>query len=500
MNKYRLSVLLIALLLNPSALKAQFTPTFVFQPGTPILSNQVNANFALLADALNRKGGTITGNIGVNADITIDGADISDFLLSSGHVRANTAGTAASPSFASSGDTGTGVYFPTAGQLGLTLSGVERLRLDASGLWVYGNNLVNATGKIPGFLATYFTSLDGSAITNIPEAAILDGALLSRVGSNETITGGWVFNPGTITTDIKPISVTPTWNNVAVTFTALDVNVTNTASAAGSLLFEARLGASSKFSIDPNGKAKMVTFQMTTGAVNGHVLTSDASGNASWVALPAGTAGVPAGMVAMFEAACPSGWTARSGAGQPYQNKFARGGATYVEAGGGADTHTHTIDPAATSTSSDGAHTHTFDPVAADTSLAGSHSHAPATALATTSSAGAHTHTVDPAAVTSTGPNSTVAITAGASAVASGTHTHDFDVGSTTSSSDGSHTHTVIWPNTDTASGHVHSFDLASTGSSSAGAHTHSVDVASFTSASASNVPAYVQVVFCRKD
>jgi len=46
--------------------------------------------------------------------------------------------------------------------------------------------------------------------------------------------------------------------------------------------------------------------------------------------------GVPSGMVAMFNSACPSGWTYLSG----LEGKFPRGGATYG-ATGGSNAHTH---------------------------------------------------------------------------------------------------------------------------------------------------------------
>lgn len=60
-------------------------PTFV--AGTTIDPDQVNSNFATLAtQALNRTGGTITGNVSVDNNITVDGADISDYLDGSGNL------------------------------------------------------------------------------------------------------------------------------------------------------------------------------------------------------------------------------------------------------------------------------------------------------------------------------------------------------------------------------------------------------------------------------
>jgi hypothetical protein len=494
MKKLSLIIALIFVLAVPAA--AQVSVPYTFSSGNTILASEVNANFSTLAaSALNRTGGTITGTIAVDTNITIDGVDISDFLLSTGHVRANTNGTAGSPAFAPSTDTDTGLFF-AAGAISASLDGTERLKLDANGLTVFGTNIINSSGKVPGFTSAYFTSLDGSAITNVAETSITDGAILARLAASETITGAWTF-----TATNTALSLTPTWNNGATTFRALDINVTNTASASASKLLDARVGGSSLFSVDASGKVSTTTFQMTSGATNGHVLTSDGSGNASWVALPGGTSGVPSGMVAMFETSCPAGWTSRSGAGQPYQSKFPRGGATYSEAGGGSDTHVHAIDPVSTASSTDGSHTHSFDPAAASTNTTGAHTHNPEVPSSSTSTDGAHTHSVSFGTVSSGGPSATTAVAAGGLGFTSTQdHTHNFTINGTTTSSDGSHSHTITWPATTSQGDHSHTFDLASTGSSSGGSHSHTTDIASFNSGSGSNVPAYIQVVFCRKN
>lgn len=48
-------------------------------------------------------------------------------------------------------------------------------------------------------------------------------------------------------------ALTDTWNNVATTFTAIKMTVTDTTSAAGSNLIDLLVGASSKFSVDKSG-------------------------------------------------------------------------------------------------------------------------------------------------------------------------------------------------------------------------------------------------------
>ncbi|NBQ43741.1 MAG: hypothetical protein EBU23_15070, partial [Mycobacteriaceae bacterium] len=72
-----LFVLLVALL-APRAASAQISVPNSFSPGGTIYSTEVNANFAQLSsNALDRTGGTLTGNIAASAGVTIDGVDLS---------------------------------------------------------------------------------------------------------------------------------------------------------------------------------------------------------------------------------------------------------------------------------------------------------------------------------------------------------------------------------------------------------------------------------------
>lgn len=76
-------------------LAAQVTVPFsTFTAGTTIDPDQMNSNFSALSlQALNRTGGTITGNIAVNNNVTIDGADLSDYLDGSGNLTVTGAAT-----------------------------------------------------------------------------------------------------------------------------------------------------------------------------------------------------------------------------------------------------------------------------------------------------------------------------------------------------------------------------------------------------------------------
>jgi hypothetical protein len=83
---------------------------------------------------------------------------------------------------------------------------------------------------------------------------------------------------GTVTTSSPAWTSTSTWNASGVTFTHLKANITDTASAAASKLLDLQVGAASKFSVDKTGA--LFIAGGSPGASK--VLTSDASGNATW--------------------------------------------------------------------------------------------------------------------------------------------------------------------------------------------------------------------------
>lgn len=296
-----------------------------------------------------------------------------------------------------------------------------------------------------------------------------------------------------------------TWNTTGAP-SLIDADVTNTASDAASLLAKLSVGGSSKFSVDKTGAVTAVgnvtapSIKLTTGATNGFILTSDASGNGTWQVSAAGS-GVPSGMIALFDAACPAGWTRYA----TLDAKFPRGAAAWG-AGAGSDTHTHAVDVPATTTTADGAHNHTINPPATATDSQGNHSHGTFNTGAGGSSGGqdttfvdlAHTHTYS--GTTSTGNSLNNAASGLAFSAETDTHTHTFSGTTSGASVSMNHRHTVPTSTTTTAGAHTHTVDIGAFLSSTDGSHTHTVDPASFTSGSASNVPAYVDMVYCKKN
>lgn len=178
------ALVVVALMTLPA--EAQITIPNSFSVGGVIYSAQVNANFTTLgSNALNRAGGTITGNITVSAGVTIDGIDISDYLNQ--NVK-----TTATPSFA-----------------GLTITGTGASSLDIGGGLNAGTGnvaLIDTTGKVPAFNTSYFAS---TLLTTYSETrtapTIAAGALTINlalgthfdVALNANITSLTVSNPPT---------------------------------------------------------------------------------------------------------------------------------------------------------------------------------------------------------------------------------------------------------------------------------------------------------------
>jgi hypothetical protein len=94
---------------------------------------------------------------------------------------------------------------------------------------------------------------DAGTNKRVTPAQILDYAK----GTASTWTAKQTFNlfeaaAGTLTAD-TPFVISQTWNNAAVAFTGLKIDVTNTASAAGASALSVNVGGTKKLSVTPAG-------------------------------------------------------------------------------------------------------------------------------------------------------------------------------------------------------------------------------------------------------
>jgi hypothetical protein len=97
------------------------------------------------------------------------------------------------------------------------------------------------------------TALDLSQIKTDALSSAATFRSLIELGSSDTPTfKGSTLTGGTVTASTPVLDATQTWNDAAVTFTGIKLDVTDTASASDSLLMDLQVGGASKVVIDKN--------------------------------------------------------------------------------------------------------------------------------------------------------------------------------------------------------------------------------------------------------
>jgi hypothetical protein len=97
---------------------------------------------------------------------------------------------------------------------------------------------------------------------------------MDAAGTNKSITRQELqtYNAGTLTTDVKVLDLSATWDNSGVTFTGLKFQVTNTASNSASLVLDLQVGTTSIFQVRAGGNA----------AINGSLYGGNTVTAATW--------------------------------------------------------------------------------------------------------------------------------------------------------------------------------------------------------------------------
>jgi hypothetical protein len=115
------------------------------------------------------------------------------------------------------------------------------------------SNLVTDINLVSANLSTVSSNVN---IVAANVSNILTGT--TSFAGNKTFTG----NVGIGTSPSAKLHIAETWNNVSTTFTAIRSNVTDTASAAGSLLLDLQVAGASKFRVGKDGQVSAGSFMM----------------------------------------------------------------------------------------------------------------------------------------------------------------------------------------------------------------------------------------------
>ena len=226
---------------------------------------------------------------------------------------------------------------------------------------------------------------------------------------------------------------------------------------------------------------------------------------------------VPSGMIAMFDAACPTGWSAYDALNGRIPRGEPTGNADSLDQGGSDDAvvvaHGHNTSGTA---ASGGGHAHSVSGNSGNQSAnhthgAGSFAAASAGAHAHGTTVGSHRHRVyampvDDRNITGTnGGGQQHGVTADAGSnnnnytSAYGAYTSS-ESNTVTVNSGGAHGHSISGTSANQSANHNHAINITS---ATAGAHGHSVSgtaASTGVSATGANLPAYAEMIFCKKD
>lgn len=112
-------------------------------------------------------------------------------------------------------------------------------------------------GTVTSVSVTTANGVSGTVATATTTPAIslsLGDITPTKVTVTESVgSSALVLTGATQTSSFPVLNATQTWNNVATTFKGVTVNITDTASAAASLLMDLQVGGTSKFKVDKNG-------------------------------------------------------------------------------------------------------------------------------------------------------------------------------------------------------------------------------------------------------
>ena len=123
-----------------------------------------------------------------------------------------------------------------------------------------------------GTVGTFSTTLQTVTPTANRTVSIPDAT--GTIGLVNGPTGSIQFNQAGALNGTSDFSTSLVWNSAATTFTGLKLNVTDTASAAGSNLLDLQVGGTSKFEVDKNGGAYALRTALDGGTIAGYFFDS----------------------------------------------------------------------------------------------------------------------------------------------------------------------------------------------------------------------------------
>jgi len=171
-----------------------------------------------------------------------------------------TNGTAANPSYVFASGSTTGMFRAGSGLIGWGIGGTgETMRLSATALQLLSLNLCGTIGTPDVFVTRVAANSMAMANGTSTQTLTINGPYTDASNFQAmTIVGNQIATQTTgtapgLTSSTPILNLAQTWNSAGVTFTAVKLNVTSTASAGASLLMDLQVGGTSIFSVTKGG-------------------------------------------------------------------------------------------------------------------------------------------------------------------------------------------------------------------------------------------------------
>ena len=143
-------------------------------------------------------------------------------------------------------------------------AGVTKFEVDS----VTGATIVSDAISLGGLTVYGPLNFVGSCVSTGDARKFKLSNTIGETFSVDMCNGETTITQGTLTTDVKALDATATWNSAATTFTGIKLNVTNTASNDASKLIDLQTGGTTRFDVDASSGDTYLLGDLTVAGNN----------------------------------------------------------------------------------------------------------------------------------------------------------------------------------------------------------------------------------------
>ena len=164
----------------------------------------------------------------------------------------------------------------------------------SAGADAWNNQIFGVSGATSGGIPYFDSATSEASSAMLAQYGVVLGGgagaapyTSTKMSEGSAAGAGLTIAAGTATTNVNALSVTQTWNNAGVTFTAITADITNSASITGNLM-DLKAGGNSKFKVDVGGVVTAASALITSSYVRVGVSSAiEWGGSRNYITAPA---------------------------------------------------------------------------------------------------------------------------------------------------------------------------------------------------------------------